>query len=329
MTHRRNFIKTSLGLAGATLLDPLSALAEATKEHASIKQKPVMVSTWNFGLTSNEAAWKILSVGGSALDAVELGAKVAEADYSNLTVGLGALPDREGHVTLDACIMRGDGGCGSVAFLEHIKHPISVARLVMEKTPHVMLVGDGAQQFALQNGFTIEKFDRSENADKEWKEWLKTSQYKPIINRENHDTIGLISLDKNGQLAGACTTSGMAYKMRGRLGDSPIIGAGLFVDEEVGAVTATGHGEEVIRIAGSHLVIEFMRMGLSAEESCKKAVERVYAKNKQRWKDIQIGFIALSKDGEVGAYSLQDGFEYAVYTADKGNQLHASKFLMK
>lgn len=329
MTDRRDFIKTSMGLAGAALLDPLASLAQPTPTDNPLKQKPVMVSTWKFGLTSNEAAWKVLSTGGSALDAVELGAKVAEADYSNLTVGLGALPDREGHVTLDACIMNGDGSCGSVAFLEHIKHPISVARLVMEKTPHVMLVGEGAQQFALQNGFTLEKFDRSELADKEWKEWLKTSQYKPIINRENHDTIGLISLDKNGKLAGACTTSGMAYKMRGRLGDSPIIGAGLFVDDEVGAVTATGHGEEVIRIAGSHLVLEFMRMGLHAEDACKKAIERVYSKNKQRWRDIQIGFIALSKDGEVGAYSLQDGFEYAVHTTDKGNQLFASKFLMK
>lgn len=329
MTHRRDFIKTSLGLAGAALLDPFKALADAALIDNNAKHKPIIISTWNFGLVSNEAAWPLLKKGGSSLDAVEIGAKVAEADYNNLTVGLGALPDREGHVTLDACIMRGDGGCGSVAFLEHVKHPVSVARMVMEKSPHVMLVGEGAQKFATENGFTLEKFDRSAHADKDWKEWLKTSKYKPIINVENHDTIGLIALDLQGKLSGACTTSGMAYKMRGRVGDSPIIGAGLFVDDEVGAVTATGHGEEVIRIAGSHLVVEFMRQGMRPEEACKKAIERVYAKNKHRWKDIQIGFIALSKEGEFGAYSLQEGFDYAVCTSEHHNLLMSSNYLMQ
>jgi N4-(beta-N-acetylglucosaminyl)-L-asparaginase len=327
MTHRRNFIKTSLALAGAAAINPLNVVAETTINKKKKGKKPIIISTWNFGLVSNKAAWEILKQGGRALDAVELGAKIAEADYTNLSVGLGALPDRDGHVTLDACIMDEHGGCGSVSFLEKIKHPISVARMVMEKTPHVMLVGAGAQKFALENGFDLETFDRSETADKAWKEWLKTSEYKPEINRENHDTIGLIALDMNGDLSGACTTSGMAYKMHGRVGDSPIIGAGLFVDNEVGAVTATGHGEEVIRIAGSHLVVELMRQGNNPEKACKKAVERVYAKNKHRWIDIQIGFIAISKDGEHGAYALQKGFEYAVCTGDDENNLFASKFL--
>lgn len=327
MNQRRNFLKLS-ALTAAALAFNKSEARNIFKGKSSKSKKPIIVSTWNFGLISNKAAWEILKKGGRALDAVEEGAKVAEADYSNLSVGLGALPDRDGHVTLDSCIMDEKGGCGSVCALEHIKHPVSVARMVMEKTPHIILVGEGAQKFALDNGFTKEPFDRSEQADKAWKEWLKKSEYKPEVNRENHDTIGLISMDINGNLSGACTTSGMAYKMRGRVGDSPIIGAGLFVDNEIGAATATGHGEEVIRIAGSHLVVELMRQGYSPEKACKKAVERVYAKNKNRWKDIQIGFIAINKEGEFGAFSLQAGFDYAVCTGDNENTLFHSKFLM-
>jgi N4-(beta-N-acetylglucosaminyl)-L-asparaginase len=155
---------------------------------------------------------------------------------------------------------------GSVACLEFIKHPISVARAVMEKTPHVMLVGDGALQFALAQGFLKENLLVPES-EKEWREWLKTSQYQPVVNIENHDTIGMIALDSKGNLSGACTTSGMAYKMHGRLGDSPIIGAGLYVDNEIGAATATGHGEEVIRIAGCHLVVELMRQGKTPQQA--------------------------------------------------------------
>jgi N4-(beta-N-acetylglucosaminyl)-L-asparaginase len=329
MANRRTFIKNSAILAGAAAIYPVETLSQNFEVAKSKGHKPIILSTWNFGLISNKAAWEILKKGGRSLDAVEEGARVAEADYSNLSVGLGALPDRDGHVTLDACIMDEDGGCGSVCFMENIKHPISVARMVMEKTPHVMLAGEGAQKFALENGFSKEPFDRSEAADKAWKEWLKKSKYKPEVNLENHDTIGLISLDKSGNLAGACTTSGMAYKMRGRIGDSPIIGAGLFVDNEIGACTATGHGEEVIRIAGSHLVVELMRQGNSPEKACKKAIERVYAKNKHRWKDIQIGFIAINKKGEYGAYALQGGFNYAVCTGDNEQMLVDSKFLMK
>jgi N4-(beta-N-acetylglucosaminyl)-L-asparaginase len=292
--------------------------------------KPIVISTWKFGIDANEEAWKILANNGKALDAVEAGVKVPEADPNERSVGLGGRPDRDGKVTLDACIMDELGNIGSVACLENIIHPISVARAVMEKTPHVMLVGEGAFQFAISQGFKKENLLTPES-EAEWKEWLKKSEYKPKVNIENHDTIGMVALDMNGNLSGACTTSGMAFKMHGRIGDSPIIGAGLFVDNEVGAVTATGHGEEVIRIAGCHTVVELMRQGLHPEEACKRAVERIILSAKKRNKplsEIQIGFIAINKNGEHGAFCLQKGFNYAVYSPDIKNKLIDAKHLL-
>ncbi|HEY0655067.1 MAG TPA: N(4)-(beta-N-acetylglucosaminyl)-L-asparaginase [Chryseosolibacter sp.] len=312
---RRHFLKLS-ALSAAAL--------SATKGIASpVASKPIVLSTWNFGMAANVEAWKVLSKGGRALDAVEAGARVPEADPTETSVGYGGLPDRDGHVTLDACIMDENGNCGSVAFLEHIMHPISVARLVMEKTPHVMLVGDGALKFALDNGFKKMKL-LTPGSEKAWKEWTKKSEYKPIVNIENHDTIGIIALDVNGNLSGACTTSGMAYKMHGRVGDSPIIGAGLYVDNEIGAATSTGVGEEVIRIVGCHLVVELMRQGRSPEEACKEAVSRILKKNPDKAKNIQVGFLALNKNGDYGAYCLQKGFTFAVHD-QTGNKLFDSK----
>lgn len=316
MSSRRKFLKISaLGAAAIATRPVLARTPEVNK--------PIVLSTWNFGLQANVEAWKILSKGGRALDAVEAGAKVPEADPNETSVGYGGLPDRDGKVTLDACIMDENGGCGSVAFLQHIVHPISVARAVMEKTPHVMLVGDGALKFALANGFEKKKL-LTPKAEKAWKEWLKTSQYKPIINVENHDTIGIIALDSNGNLSGACTTSGLAYKMHGRVGDSPIIGAGLYVDNEIGAATSTGMGEEVVRVVGCHLVVELMRQGRSPQEACKEAVDRILKKNPARAKEIQVGFLALNKNGEYGSYCLQKGFNYAVHD-QSGNVLVDSK----
>lgn len=314
MSQRRSFLKKIT--LGTFTFGNIISLAKALPIHEK-GSKPIVVSTWNHGLAANQAAWHILSQGGNALDAVEAGVKITEADADNLSVGIGGLPDREGHVTLDACIMDAHGNCGSVAFLEGIKHPISVARLVMEKTPHVMLVGEGAKQFALEQGFKEEDL-LTERAEKEWQEWLKTSEYKPVINIENHDTIGMIALDGQGNLSGACTTSGLAYKMRGRVGDSPIIGAGLYVDNEVGAATATGLGEAVIKVCGSHLIVELMRQGLSPQEACETAIKRI-ARQKNS-KDFQIGFLALNKNGEVGAFSLQPGFDFAQY-AEGTNQM--------
>lgn len=315
-TTRRKFLQ--LGAAASAM-----PIASAFAKQARVT-KPIVISTWNFGLRANEEAWKILAKGGRSLDAVEAGARVPEGDPKETSVGLGGLPDRDGKVTLDACIMDENGNIGSVAFLEHIVHPVSVARMVMEKTQHVMLVGEGALQFALANGFKKEKLLTKES-EQDWKEWLKEGKYKPIANIENHDTIGILALDEKGNLSGACTTSGMAYKMRGRVGDSPIIGAGLYVDNEIGAATSTGVGEEVIRIVGCHLVVELMRQGNSPEQACKLAVERIIQKNPEKAKAIQVGFLALSKTGEYGAYCLQKGFTFAVH--DLGNnRLFDSKY---
>jgi N4-(beta-N-acetylglucosaminyl)-L-asparaginase len=321
MASRRNFIKWSALSAALFSMNKSFAKKISINNYA----RPLVLATWKHGQAANEEAWKILDKGGRALDAVEKGVMVTEEDLTNLSVGLGGRPDRDGHVTLDACIMDEYGNCGSVSFLDHIKHPISVARLVMEKTPHIMLSGEGALQFALANGFKKEPFDRTPEADKDWKEWLKKSEYKPIINTENHDTIGMIAIDKNGNLSGSCTTSGLGYKMHGRVGDSPIIGAGLFVDNEIGAATATGTGEEVIRICGTHTVVEMMRVGHSPEEACHIAVERISKSPNPNIKDIQVGFLAINKHGEYGAYSLQKGFNFAVYAAKVDNELIDSK----
>jgi N4-(beta-N-acetylglucosaminyl)-L-asparaginase len=326
MTNRRTFLKHSALASAAMALQPWSrGFAFSGKT-----DKPIVLSTWNFGLKANEEAWKILSSGGRALDAVEAGVKVVEADPSERSVGYGGRPDRDGRVTLDACIMDENANIGSVACIEHIVHPISVARAVMEKTPHVMLVADGALDFALSQGFKKENL-LTEPSEKEWREWLKTSDYKPKVNIENHDTIGMVAIDGNGDLSGACTTSGMAYKMHGRVGDSPIIGAGLYVDNEIGAATATGHGEEVIRIAGSHLVVELMRQGKSPEKACREAVMRIVGLTQKRGKnlkDIQVGFIAVNKSGEFGSYCVQSGFSYAVCD-QTGNRMVTPDFYVK
>lgn len=332
MTNRRNFLKkTALATAGLALASFKNTTETAeNKIELKTSQKPIVLSTWNFGIKANEAAWEVLSKNGRALDAVEAGVKIPEGDPTERSVGYGGRPDRDGKVTLDACIMDEFSNIGSVAYLEHIKHPISVARAVMEKTPHVMLVGKGALQFALSQGFKKENL-LVEESEKEWKEWLKTSQYKPIANIENHDTIGMIALDANGNLSGACTTSGMAFKMHGRVGDSPIIGAGLYVDNEIGAATATGHGEEVIRITGCHLVVELMRQGLSPQKACEEAVMRIVKLTQNRGKelkDIQVGFIALNKKGEYGSYCIQGGFNYAVHDAT-GNKLFDANYFLK
>lgn len=327
MLNRRKFLAAT-SIAGA------SALAGGNKSIADILESsiltpvlddPIVISTWDFGIAANAAAWQVLKNKGRALDAVEQGVHVPEADPKNQSVGLGGLPDRDGRVTLDACIMDEFGNCGSVAALEHIVHAISVARLVMEKTPHVMLVGEGALQFAIEQGFKKENLLTAES-EKAWKAWLKTAKYKPQINIENksfspnklpgnqynHDTIGMLAMDAHGNLSGACTTSGMAYKMHGRVGDSPIIGAGLYVDNEIGGAVSTGVGEEVIRNVGSFLVVELMRQGYPAEEACKEAVMRIIKKKPQTAKEIQVGFLAINKKGQYGAYAIQKGFSFAV-----------------
>jgi N4-(beta-N-acetylglucosaminyl)-L-asparaginase len=291
------------------------------KNTGTSKPGPLVISTWAPNIKANAAAWKMLSAGGTSLDAVHHGVMVPEADPADQSVGYGGLPDRDGRVTLDACIMDHKANIGAVMCLEFIKHPISVARLVMEKTPHVQLVGNGALMFALENGFEKENLLTPES-EAAWKKWKETSKYNPMITVENlleriksnHDTIGMLAIDNQGNIAGACSTSGMAYKMHGRVGDSPIIGAGLFVDNEIGAATATGVGEEVVRICGSHTVVELMRHGYSPAEACKEAVKRlVKLKGEKAAKALQIGFIALNKKGETGCYGLTGNFTMAVH----------------
>jgi N4-(beta-N-acetylglucosaminyl)-L-asparaginase len=332
MYNRRKFIKVSAATASITVLSR-SAFAKTinSMEPAGF---PIVISTWNFGVDANKEAWKTLEKGGRSLDAVEAGVRIPEADMNNHTVGRAGYPDRDGHVTLDACIMDEFGNCGSVAAMEDIAHPISVARLVMEKTPHIMLVGDGATQFAVEQGFKREKLLTPES-EKAWKEWLKTAKYSPVMNIEdkqhapgnqyNHDTIGMLALDAKGNISGACTTSGMAFKLHGRVGDSPIIGAGLFVDNEVGGATSTGVGEEVIRNVGSFLVVELMRQGYHPEDACREAVNRIIKKKPDTAKQIQVGFLAINKKGEHGAYAIQPGFEYAVCNAQTQDLLIKGK----
>lgn len=339
MYNRRRFLQTT-GLGSLTLLLHQSWVI-VTEE----KNQPIVISTWGPNQKANLEAWKVLGIGGAALDAVERGVQVPEADPTDQSVGYGGLPDRDGKVTLDACIMDHYGNCGAVMFLEGIKHPIKVARLVMEKTPHVQLVGEGALQFALSQGFALENLLTPES-EKAWKTWLQQAQYDPTVmdnllkqrskeakqNRklpgqhDNHDTIGMIALDKSSNLSGACTTSGMAYKMRGRVGDSPIIGAGLFVDNEVGAATATGVGEEVVRVCGSHAIIELMRQGYKPETACRKVVERIVKRNGSNAKNVQVGFIALNKKGEYGAYAVAKGFNYAVKSGREEKVLPAKSW---
>ncbi len=337
MINRKRFIRSSAVASFAGLLGKKSLAFDNAE---AVKGRPIVISTWDAGVNANKGAWEILKKGGRALDAVEAGVMVTESEQS-CCVGLGANPDREGYVTLDASIMDEFANCGSVAFLERIKHPISVARRVMEKTPHVLLVGSGAQQFAIAEGFPLEEEKLSEDAEKAYKQWLIKSEYKPVINVENkkstslvpnklangewnHDTIGMIAMDANGNLSGSCTTSGMAFKMRGRVGDSPLIGAGLFVDNEVGACVATGQGEDVIRVAGSHTVVELMRQGLSPEAACKKTIERIIKVKKEKAKDIQVAFIALNKKGETGAFAIQKKFNFAI-TSNQTNKLIDAK----
>lgn len=338
MKNRRDFLKLSAigGLISGLLVSGKTQAAAATDGKSVVAgqqqgsgtamvNKPIVVSTWEHGMPANAAAWQILSSGGTALDAVEQGVRVPEADPNVRTVGLGGYPDASGEVTLDACIMDHQMNCGAVAYLKRIKHPISVARKVMEHTSHVMLVGEGAQQFAKAQGFVEENL-LTEQSKADWQQWLQSGAAKPQINIENHDTIGMLALDSHGNLAGACTTSGAAYKLPGRVGDSPIIGAGLYVDNEVGAATATGQGELMMKTVGCHLVVELMRQGLSPKDACRKAVERIAARLPDFAK-FQVGFLALNKSGDSGAFCIQPGFNYAVQLQGSATLLDADNLL--
>lgn len=330
MPSRKKFIKQTL-LSSALVLPGSLRSGIEIFAHNNIRtsHKPLILSTWNHGLAANEKAWNVLDNTGSILDAVEQGVRVTEADVNSRSVGLNGFPDRDGIVTLDASIMKGNGDCGSVAFVRQIKHPVTLARKVMEETPHVMLAGEGAQHFAVSQGMPLEDEELHPDVEKEYKQWLEKSEYKPEANFENHDTIGMIGIDSDGNMAGSCTTSGLKYKMHGRVGDSPIIGAGLYVDNDVGAATATGVGESIIKISGSFLVVELMRQGKSPQEACEEAIQRLLDKTPFD-DELQVGFLAINKEGEYGAYAVQSGFNYAVHHQD-GNSMKDSdsKYITK
>ena len=315
---RRNFIKnaslTGVGIAVG------STLASCTKSSSGEKKTiipttkaslPLVIATWDVKNATTKA-WKVINNGGNSIDAVEQGCMIEEANEKGQSVGKGGLPDRDGNVTLDACIMNKHGNCGSVVYLQNITHAVSVARKVMEDTPHVMLAGKGAEQFAVSIGLKRENL-LTDASKKAWENWKVKSEYKPIINIGNHDTIGILAIDKNGDISGACTTSGLAYKMAGRVGDSPIIGSGLFVDNEIGAAVATGLGEEVVKTVGSFLIVELMRQGKTPQEACKEAIRRIVSKPKSNYKNFQVGYIAVNKQGETGYYAIHKGFSMTKY----------------
>ena len=320
--NRRSFIK-STGIASLGLSLKIDKTFSQS-DNSSVD--PLVIATWDVKKATKKA-WEIISSNGNSLDAIEQGCMIEEANKDGQSVGIGGLPDREGNVTLDACIMDHYGNCGSVVYLKDIKHAISVARMVMEKTPHVMLAGDGAKKFAISMGFKKENL-LTEKSKKDWIKWKENEEYNPIINIENHDTIGMLAIDKNKNISGGCTTSGLAYKMQGRVGDSPIIGSGLFIDNEVGGAVATGLGEDVLKTVGSFLVVELMRQGYSPEQACKIAIERIVKKPGSNYKNFQVGYIALNKKGETGSYSIQNGFSMTQY--DKtGNVNYDSPYFHK
>jgi N4-(beta-N-acetylglucosaminyl)-L-asparaginase len=309
ITRRKFVARAAAGILTAT------ALPDAVRGAAGPKgETPLIVSTWPFGKASNDMALKVLQQGGSLLDAVEQGIWVTESDTSNKSVGLSGNPNAAGVVQLDACIMSGPGHrAGSVAALEGIRHPISAARRVMEKSPHVMLVGEGARLFALEEGLESVPVNSRELYDA-WAKQRMAQRNKPAeVPPKNHDTIALLALGTDGNLAGGCSTSGLAGKLPGRVGDSPIIGDGLYVDNEVGAAGATGIGENVMRYCGSFLVVELMRQGLHPAEACLEAVLRI-ARMDPKGLNLSINFIALDKAGRHGAAGTDHDFQYSVTT---------------
>ncbi|MCK0108465.1 N(4)-(beta-N-acetylglucosaminyl)-L-asparaginase [Flavobacteriaceae bacterium S0825] len=327
---RRNFIKNA-SLTGVGITVGASAIACNEQEKTPSKKAatidtskfPIAICTWGFA-EANAKAGEALSKNISALDAAIKGVAVEEQNIKNTTVGKGGAPDRDGNVTLDACVMNSDGDCGAVLCVENITNVAALAKKVMEDTPHVMLAGKGAEEFAYTQGFKKEEL-LTEASKKAWEKWKETSKYQPIINIENHDTIGMLTMDKNGNIAGACTTSGLAYKMKGRIGDSPIIGSGLFIDNEIGGAVATGMGEEVVKTVGSFLIVELMRQGKSPQEACEEAISRIVSKG-DRYKDFQIAYLAMNKAGDIGSYCIHKGFTYMKYQSDQNKNISSDYF---
>lgn len=332
---RRQFLQNTVLGSTAIAIGGLTLACSETKSKTSISMSktklksefegPVAITTWGF-VEANKKAGILLHEGTPALDAVIAGVQVEEENIKNTTVGKGGAPDREGNVTLDACVMNPQGDCGAVVCVEKYTHVARLARIVMEETPHVMLAAKGAEDLAKQYGFKEETLLTTQSK-KDYEDWLKRPEYKPIINIENHDTIGILGIDEHGDIAGACSTSGLSYKMKGRVGDSAIIGSGLFLDNEVGGAVATGMGEEIMKTVGSFLIVELMRQGKSPQEACDEAVKRVVARN-SNYKNFQVAYIALDKFGNTGGACIHEGFTYECYEKGKNSRVQPS-FILK
>ena len=315
---RREFLTTGLaGLAAAAA--PRFATAQASAPRARPGAAVLCSRGETWGRKVNGPAWTILAAGGASLDAVLAGAQVVERDPEDTSVGYGGLPNEDGEVKLDASVMSGKlRKCGSVGALERIKTPSAVARVVMERSDHVMLVGDGALRFARAHGFPEENL-LTERARLKWLQWKENlspeDDWLPPADGIYRDrdgrpmgTINVVGVDAAGDVAGCTSTSGLAYKLSGRLGDSPIIGAGLYVDNEVGAAGATGRGEEVIKTCGSFNVVESMRRGLSPEEACLDALRRIVRWTREN-PDFDVKFVALRRDGTAGCAAMRGSKE--------------------
>ena len=327
---RRKFLRGT-ALSGAAIASGVSLLG--CKEEVSDKAvavtheaqavTPIAICTWN-SKDANARAGQLIAEGKPALDAIIEGVAVEESNLENTTVGKGATPDREGTVTLDACVMSPQGDCGAVLAVENIVHVAALARKVMEDTPHVILAGKGAEEFGYAMGFPKENL-LTDVAKEKWEVWKTSSEYKPIINIENHDTIGMLAIDSAGDIAGVCTTSGLGYKMKGRVGDSPIIGSGLFIDNEIGGAVATGLGEEVLKTVGSFLIVELMRQGKSPQEACEEAIGRIVKKG-ERYRDFQIAYIAMNKAGQTGSFCIHEGFTMMKYQDGKNENIVSNHY---
>lgn len=318
---RRKFIQSSAGLsAGSALVGSLSEQAQTDSQPPNTTR---FVATWPFGKFACQKALDVARQTGNMIDAIEQGIWVTESDVKNASVGIGGIPNAEGDVELDACIMSGpDHAAGSVAGLRDILHPISVARAVMENTPHVMLVGQGALDFAIQSGFNKTNL-LTDNQKQNWQDWQTENAAQPEVDQENHDTIAMLGVDEKGNLFGGCSTSGWGYKLPGRVGDSPIIGSGLYIDNQFGAAGATGLGENVMRHCGSFLVVEMMRQGAAPTEACELAIKRIAEVDPKSLDELDINFVALNKSGEFGAAGTSKGFKYSVVDKSSSQVLEA------
>lgn len=316
MPRRRFLASAATALVGGRLIQTASGAPVLPLPELK-GGAPLIISTWPFGKPANEKALAVLQGGGAGLDAVEQGIHVVESDPNNPSVGLAGIPNAAGIVQLDSCIMSGPGHrAGSVAAVSGFKHPISIARAVMEQTKHVMLVGAGAEEFASEHGFERGPLV-TEGQHKAWEKWKAAEQKAKAAEAgkkqpaKNHDTIALLVLGADGNVFGGCSTSGWGYKLPGRVGDSPIIGSGLYVDNDIGAAGATGLGENVMRYCSSFLIVELMRQGMHPQEACIEVIKRC-ARIDPKGLDLSVNFIALDKQGRFGAAGTGTGFEYSV-----------------